>query len=204
MLHTGHAPAITRELEDLFIALGQKAEFTIEVNGTDPLSFAWYKDNNATPLNATGASLVINNTGPQHFGIYKVVISNPFGTAQSLPGLLSLGGSPAFTTKGPADINATAGSSITLNTTLTGSEPMTLICLYMTAGQCVEAVDERIPRARALLQQQLGALVSVEPGTPDEHEPVPVSIRVNLLARFGAKLVPHLVEIIQLFMVAHC
>ena len=33
-----------------------------------------------------------------------------------------------------------------------GSEPMTLISLYMTAGQRVEAVDERIPRPRSLLQ----------------------------------------------------
>ena len=68
---------------------------------------------------------MITNTGPQHFGIYKVITSNVFGSVESLPAFLSLGEPPAFTTH-PQDLFAAVGNNVILTTALSGTQPINL------------------------------------------------------------------------------
>ena len=70
----GIAPTLTVDLaEDYLAALGDAHTFTVEANGTAPLTYEWLKDNNATPLAANGASQLMEPVTESDFGFYRVL-----------------------------------------------------------------------------------------------------------------------------------
>lgn len=77
----------TTQPQDVSAALGETATFTISAIGAPPISYQWRF--NGTPIvGATNTQLVLTNITAQDFGYYKVVASNPLGTAQSTTAFL--------------------------------------------------------------------------------------------------------------------
>jgi hypothetical protein len=73
---------------------GQPASFTVVPAGLPPFTYQW--SFNGVPLTeggrvsgSTNATLIISNTQPGDFGVYSVVVSNPGGSVNSTPSLLS-------------------------------------------------------------------------------------------------------------------
>ena len=92
----GKAPSITKEPDSLSAGYGGTVKLSITTEGTEPLSFQWYKDgvvlNNDT-VAVTGANTASLNLGPVkpiHGGEYFAVISNSFGSVTSQVARLSL------------------------------------------------------------------------------------------------------------------
>jgi hypothetical protein len=61
--------------------------FTVEASGTAPLTYQWIA-NQTVIVNATNASLTLTNLGLSDNGPYRVYVSNPVGSTNSLDALL--------------------------------------------------------------------------------------------------------------------
>ncbi|BDS05193.1 hypothetical protein NT6N_02330 [Oceaniferula spumae] len=76
------APEIYWQSGDLALAGGADANFTIQVRGSEPLSFQWYKENVAIP-GATNKTLTLNSVAAADTGNYRIEVSNDLGTASA-------------------------------------------------------------------------------------------------------------------------
>ncbi len=75
-------PTILEPPKDQYVASGSNVTLTVTVSGTEPISYHWLKD--GTSLSVTSeATLTLNSAQPDQSGLYSVVVSNAFGTANS-------------------------------------------------------------------------------------------------------------------------
>jgi hypothetical protein len=85
------APAIADQPDDLECGVGDPATLAVQVTGTDPLSFQWYKDGTAIS-GATETTLMLEFVLPSDVGEYHVVATNPYGSAESTHATLTVTG----------------------------------------------------------------------------------------------------------------
>ncbi len=90
IIPTDPRPVITTQPSSFAGPVGSTVQLSVTAVGVGQLSYQWYKDD--IPLldggnisGATSATLTIVNAGFEDSGIYKVVISNSYGTAVSVP-----------------------------------------------------------------------------------------------------------------------
>ncbi len=85
----GFPPSILTQPQGQTATAGANAIFTVSASGTPPLSYRWQL--NSAPLaGATGTSLVLTNLQDSQAGHYRVVVSNPFGSATSSNAVLTV------------------------------------------------------------------------------------------------------------------
>ncbi|MBA4149615.1 MAG: immunoglobulin domain-containing protein [Verrucomicrobia bacterium] len=107
-------PTILTQPQPLTVTRGSAAEFTVEVEGTQPLSFQWRL--NGLPLDgATESSFILGSTLPEHVGNYSVVVTNAAGLVTSDAALLSIENPPLQF--GSILINESNEPSLTINGT---------------------------------------------------------------------------------------
>ena len=83
-------PAITSHPSSQTVAVGQTATFTVLASGSSPLAYQWQKNGSAIS-GATSASYTTPVVAMSDDGsIFKVVVSNPGGSATSDPATLRL------------------------------------------------------------------------------------------------------------------
>ncbi len=114
----GVAPTITQQPASQTIALGGSTAFTVVAAGDAPLSYAWSFQNAPLP-GQTGNSLPISNAQLAQSGDYSVVVSNPFGTVQSVTAALTVVPLPTVSAL-PASVVKFAGESLSLAPVATG------------------------------------------------------------------------------------
>lgn len=73
-------PALAQTTENPPVRVGQKVTFTATADGTEPISFVWYKDGVQI---FSGNPYVIPSAAPTDAGVYKVTASNIAGSADS-------------------------------------------------------------------------------------------------------------------------
>jgi regulation of enolase protein 1 (concanavalin A-like superfamily) len=103
-------PALVTQPQDQSVASGANATFGVTVRGLAPLSYQWQFNGVALP-GATGSLLELPAVTPQRVGDYRVVITNPNGSATSQVARLivdgtGLGGFEADLAPAPAGNNA--------------------------------------------------------------------------------------------------
>ncbi|MGC8887971.1 MAG: immunoglobulin domain-containing protein, partial [Verrucomicrobiia bacterium] len=76
-------PSIEQGLADVVVDEGDNVQFEVIASGAQPLSYFWYKDN-VLIGGATTPSLQLQSVQESAQGIYRVVVSNLAGVAQSL------------------------------------------------------------------------------------------------------------------------
>jgi uncharacterized repeat protein (TIGR01451 family) len=121
-------PWITAQPQNVTVAPGAAASFTVGASGTGPLAYRWF--HNAAPLadgtNVTGsqaATLQVSQVGLGDIGTYSVVVSNLYGqTASSNAVLTSY--FPAVIATAPASQTVLAGSIATFTALVYGSSPL--------------------------------------------------------------------------------
>jgi uncharacterized delta-60 repeat protein len=118
------APAIATPPTNQTAAPGATVNFTVTATGTAPLGYQWSL-NGVAVSGATSATLALTNVQIADAGNYTVTVSNPLGTAISLPA--SLAGSTAAPTisTAPQGTTVTAGQPATLTVAATGSGTLT-------------------------------------------------------------------------------
>ena len=77
------APFIVAQPQNLSVAAGQSASFTVFAGGSASLNYQWYFNTNTPLSNATNATLTLANVQSTNFGIYSVVVTNLAGSAAS-------------------------------------------------------------------------------------------------------------------------
>lgn len=75
-------PVITNQPQNISVALGNTATFSVTATGSTPLSYQWRK-NAVTISGATSSSYSISSVSSGSAGIYSVVVSNTAGSATS-------------------------------------------------------------------------------------------------------------------------
>jgi hypothetical protein len=121
------APTITQQPQNLSVAAGQQATFTVAASGSQPLGFQWQR-NGANLSGATSSTLSFTAATGDNGAMYRAVVSNTFGTATSNAATLTVSGTaPTATITAPA-VNAlyTAGTNVAFSGTGTDPQDGTL------------------------------------------------------------------------------
>ena len=84
------APTITQEPADTTVKLGQTATFKVTTEGTEPLSFQWYRDNQIISGANKPTYNVIPTSVSENGSIFKVSITNKAGSVESRPAFLNI------------------------------------------------------------------------------------------------------------------
>ncbi len=84
------APFIVAQPQDLSVAAGANATFTVYAGGSANLGYQWYFNTNTLLPNATNSVLNLSGVQATNAGVYSVVISNPAGSLASTNAALSV------------------------------------------------------------------------------------------------------------------
>ncbi len=82
-------PAITAQPQNVTVAQGSTAAFSVTASGTPPLTYQW-RFNGASIAGATAPGYTMTNVQVAAGGSYAVVVSSPFGSASSIDATLNV------------------------------------------------------------------------------------------------------------------
>ena len=77
------APSVMAQPANLTAYTGATGTFTVQADGTAPLSYQWYFNTNTPLANGTNATLTLTNIQPANAGSYSVRVTNRVGSASS-------------------------------------------------------------------------------------------------------------------------
>ncbi|HYG34662.1 MAG TPA: immunoglobulin domain-containing protein, partial [Clostridia bacterium] len=84
------APWITNQPANVTMMVGQSATFTVGASGTPPLTFQWYRNNDANPVGANSNVLTLASVQLSDDAEYYVKVSNSAGSVTSSRARLSV------------------------------------------------------------------------------------------------------------------
>jgi len=121
------APTITQQPQNLTVAAGQQATFTVAASGSQPLGFQWQR-NGTNISGATSATLSFTAASGDNGAMFRAVVSNSAGTATSNSATLTVSGTaPTATITAPASgALYTAGTNVSFSGTGTDPQDGTL------------------------------------------------------------------------------
>ncbi len=112
-------PEITAQPQSQNVALGQNVEFSVSADAA--ATYQW-RFNGTNLLDATNATLTLNNVQPGSGGAYSVVVANAFGSVTSIAALLAL--PPPVITTQPTNLVAVVGGTATFSVAADGQLPL--------------------------------------------------------------------------------
>ena len=118
-LMTTYAPTslfIVAQPQNVTVASGQSASFTVFAGGSASLSYQWYFNTNTPVANATNATLTLASVQSTNVGVYSVVVTNLAGSAASTNVLLNL----SVTTPAMPQVSGSAYNNGTFSLTVNG------------------------------------------------------------------------------------
>jgi len=95
-LTINQSPSITTHPSNLTICSGQSSNFTVNVTGTTPLYYQWYKNSNQI-TGATNSFFTISSSSVSDAASYYCVITNACGSVQSNTATLTVNTAPGIT-----------------------------------------------------------------------------------------------------------
>ncbi len=104
---------------------GATVQFAVQASGSAPLFLQWNKDDVEIGA-ATNAMLTLTNVQLSHAGLYRVTVSNLWGTDSAAAQLIVLGSdtNPPAITAHPASITTNTGVTVAFSVAATGTEPL--------------------------------------------------------------------------------
>jgi hypothetical protein len=102
---------------------GATVQFSVAVEGDAPLGYQWYFQGSRLLAGATAPTLVLQGVSADQYGAYHVVVTNPYGSAVSLPAQLTRVAVPVIVTP-PADLVVTNGGAARLSVAAQGTPPL--------------------------------------------------------------------------------
>lgn len=121
VLSTGGPPTISGQPQNLTVAQGSNALFSVALNGTPPFGYQWRFG--GTDLGgATQSSYTRNNVQPADAGGYSVVVTNSLGSITSSVATLTVIVPPTINPH-PQSQSVTQGVNVTFTTGATGTAP---------------------------------------------------------------------------------
>jgi hypothetical protein len=118
----GSAPSVTIMPPSQTVLVGSNAVLNAIGAGLPPLNYQWLRD--FTPItSATNTSYTIYNAQPADQGAYRVIISNPYGTATSTVATITVVSPPSITLQ-PLSSTVAAGIRLQLIVGAAGTSPL--------------------------------------------------------------------------------
>ena len=117
-------PVITNQPQAQQAPFGGRAVFSVGADGTAPLRYQWFRNDEALP-GAWENTLIINPVTSASLGAYHVVVSNSYGSVASAAAHLSEKRIAPTITWSSGDLAAAAGSYAELRVEARGSQPLT-------------------------------------------------------------------------------
>ncbi|MBE7538919.1 MAG: immunoglobulin domain-containing protein [Opitutaceae bacterium] len=117
------APSIVSQSTSQTVLAGRTITLDVQVTGSVPYSFAWYKDGVLLP-NETQPSLRFTIIRIEDSGTYTFKVSNAVGSATTTPIVLRVVSAPVITRQ-PATVAVLAGGRATFTVEATGTQPFT-------------------------------------------------------------------------------
>jgi glucose/arabinose dehydrogenase len=117
-------PTITAQPADALVAAGQQATFTVAASGSQPQTFQWQRATTNIP-GATGPALTVTVASADNGAMFRVVVTNAFGSVTSRMATLTVtvaADSPTATITTPAS-GATYRAGTTVSFGGTGTDP---------------------------------------------------------------------------------
>jgi len=121
-LDVGLAPTIVSDPLSQSVTTGDSVTFTVNAQGSDPLTYQWYFNGTQPLANQTNETLTLNNVTPAQTGSYSAIVANKFGSATSASAQLSVGGAPVIVTN-PLSQVVTNGDTATFSVVAQGTTP---------------------------------------------------------------------------------
>lgn len=115
-------PEVIEPLASQSIVAGQRAWFRVNVRGSEPLQYQWYKDGRVL-TGARGVELTIASVAPSDEGTYSVRVSNPAGNIEVLPAQLTVQELPQIL-EPPKSMMVAAGKPAVMTVAAAGSDPL--------------------------------------------------------------------------------
>lgn len=116
-------PVITAQTGDVTVYAGSPASLGVAAEGTAPLNFFWSKDG-APWSGQTHANVVFNPASPSDAGVYRVTVSNAWGTAASDPMTLTILPDVARLVQDLEDQTVVEGTATAVGVTAAGAAPL--------------------------------------------------------------------------------
>jgi pectate lyase len=123
---TPSAPVIVSQPQGLTVFPGQSASFSVDADGSAPLTYQWYYNTNTLLTNATSSTLTLTNIQPAADGTYSVIVGNFVSSTNSDFAELSVDTNPvapAFTLE-PVSVSVLNGGTAVFNATAIGTAPI--------------------------------------------------------------------------------
>jgi hypothetical protein len=119
------APQFTSQPVSVTVAVGGAASFSALVSGSGPLTYQWFKDGSVLP-GATSSTLTLPVVTEASAGSYRLVATNPAGSAQSSAASLTLSTGQAAPSVSVVPMSQTAqpNDTVTLTAVATGTGPL--------------------------------------------------------------------------------
>lgn len=121
-LPPGTPPVILEHPQSITRVVSQTATFTVRANGSAPVNYQWFYGPDAIP-GATGPTLSFFIDFPDVGGDYSVRVSNPFGSVQSNPAVLTVSELPEITRQ-PQSQLAAVGDTVTFDVAVDAFPPL--------------------------------------------------------------------------------
>jgi hypothetical protein len=88
---SGSAPVITQQPQNVAVAVGDRADFTVLIVGLAPLSYQWLRD--GTPIQGATTSMysILSAAASDHGARFSVRVTNALGTVTSAEATLTVG-----------------------------------------------------------------------------------------------------------------
>lgn len=122
LLTVNTPPSITTQPRDQTNAAGGNILLTVAAAGSTPLHYQWFK-NDLPVAKATNASVSLQRVQPFDAGVYRVTVTNPFGSAISSNAMVVITEPPVFVTQ-PLSQIVLAGTNVTFAVDVTGRSPI--------------------------------------------------------------------------------
>jgi hypothetical protein len=121
--------AVTGQPTSQTLNAGSLATFSVGASGTAPITYAWTKNGNplangGNVFGATTANLTVSGIGNADAASYAAVVSNSGGSGTSASAVLVVIAPPTFGSQ-PVSVTANAGSLVSFNAGVQGSQPLT-------------------------------------------------------------------------------
>jgi uncharacterized repeat protein (TIGR03803 family) len=123
------APQIITQPTNQTVFAGANVPMSVVVTGGRPLSYQWKQNgvNLSDGGNISGANartLTFNGVTAANAGIYSVVLSNAFGSAQSVEATLSVTSSPPIFVTQPTNVTVSPGGTAIFAVNAIGNQPL--------------------------------------------------------------------------------
>jgi hypothetical protein len=134
------SPSFLSQPVSLTVTQGQAAVFSVNAEGTAPLTYQWYFNTNTLISGQSGTTLTIASAQETNAGTYAVQVSNTGGNLTSTQAVLTVLRPPSISTP-PQSQTVLVSNNVTFTVVASGTAPLSYQWFYNTNTSLANATN---------------------------------------------------------------